>query len=74
MTHLINELENIIMINDLITNTFIIGVEKKKKEWHQVFISEYDMPDDFICVYKQNYTNSLHKTQTKKVVEKLFTL
>jgi DNA adenine methylase len=47
---------------------------EKKKQWHQIYISEYQMPDDFICIYEKELTNSLHKTQTKKSIEKLFTL
>jgi len=47
---------------------------EKKKEWHTIFISEYNAPDDFKCVWGKEVTNSLHKTQTKKATEKLFTL
>jgi DNA adenine methylase len=46
----------------------------KKKEWHTIFISEYNMPDDFICVFQKQVTNSLHKTKTKRPIEKLFTI
>lgn len=47
---------------------------KMKKQWHTIFISEYNMPEDFKCVLEINHTNSLHKTETKEVIEKLFTL
>lgn len=36
---------------------------------HKVFISEYNAPDDFICVWQKEITNSLND---KKAVEKLF--
>jgi DNA adenine methylase len=45
------------------------------KEGHQVFVSEYSMPDDFICVWSKEVNNSLTKdTGSKKGIEKLFTL
>ena len=48
---------------------------QKYKEGHQVFISEYHMPDDFVCVWEKCVNNSLTKdTGSKKGVEKLFTL
>jgi DNA adenine methylase len=44
-------------------------------EGHKVFISEYNMPDDFICIWSKEVNNSLTKdTGSKKGVEKLFTL
>lgn len=44
---------------------------EKKKEWHTIFISEYNMPDDFTCVWQQEIVNNLNN---KKATEKLFTL
>lgn len=45
----------------------------KVKEGHQVFISEYDAPDDFACVWEKEVNSSLTKnTGAKKGVEKLF--
>jgi DNA adenine methylase len=44
---------------------------EKKKEWHTIFISEYDMPDDFKCVWQQEIVNNLNN---KKATEKLFTI
>jgi DNA adenine methylase len=41
---------------------------------HKVFISEYEMPDDFKCVWEMQVTNSMHTKNTKKPIEKLFTL
>lgn len=37
-----------------------------------VFVSEYEMPDDFECVWSKQVTNSMNPTITKKPVEKLF--
>ena len=48
----------------------------KVKQNHQVFISEYSAPDDFICVWSQEVTSSLSANGksggSKKSVEKLF--
>lgn len=46
---------------------------KKSKEGHKVFISEYTAPDDFICVWQKEVTNSMNTTKTYKPIEKLFT-
>lgn len=47
---------------------------KTTKKGHQVFISEYNAPDDFRCVWKKGVTNSMNQTKTKKPIEKLFTI
>lgn len=45
----------------------------KVKEGHQVFISEYSAPDDFICVWQQELNVSVAKDgKHKKAIEKLF--
>ena len=42
---------------------------------HQVFVSEYSMPEDFKCVWQKEIVSSLTQdTGSKKAVEKLFTL
>lgn len=47
----------------------------KRQEGHTIFISEYEMPGDFLCVWSKEVTNSLTKnTGAKKGIEKLFTL
>lgn len=47
----------------------------KHKEGHQVFISEYYMPDDFVCVWEKEVTMKLAKDSNNDTrVEKLFTL
>lgn len=47
----------------------------RKAEGHTIFISEYNMPDDFICVWEKEQVSSLTKdTGSKRAIEKLFTL
>jgi len=47
----------------------------KAKEGHTVFISEYNGPDDFECVWQKEIVSSLAKnTGAKRGVEKLFRL
>lgn len=45
-----------------------------KSQGHQIFISEYQAPCDFICVWEKEVTNSMNTTLTYKPIEKLFTL
>ena len=45
----------------------------KAKEGHKVFISEYNAPDDFKCVWQQELNVSVAKSgKNKKATEKLF--
>lgn len=44
------------------------------KKGHTVFVSEYNMPSDFYCVWSKEITNSMHQKNTYKPVEKLFIL
>jgi DNA adenine methylase len=45
----------------------------KSKEGHQVFISEYNAPDDFKCIWQKEIVSSLTKdTGSKTAIEKLF--
>lgn len=47
----------------------------KSKEGHTVFVSEYNAPDDFECIWQQELNVSVAKNgKHKKAVEKLFTL
>jgi len=47
----------------------------KKAEGHTIFVSEYNMPDDFRCIWSKEQTSSLTKdTGSKRAIEKLFTL
>jgi DNA adenine methylase len=41
---------------------------------HKVFISEYNAPKDFKCVWSKTVTNSMNTDITYKPVEKLFTI
>ena len=41
---------------------------------HKVFVSEYNAPDDFKCVWEMEVTNSLSTKNTYRPTEKLFTL
>lgn len=49
-----------------------------KEQGHQIFVSEYNMPDDFICVWQKEVSSSLSangKIGGNKIsVEKLFTI
>ncbi len=45
----------------------------KTKEGHKVFISEYNAPNDFECIWSKEIVSSLTKdTGSKKGIEKLF--
>jgi len=44
----------------------------KVKEGHKVFISEYNAPDDFVCVWQKEIQSGLNVNSTKKGVERLF--
>ena len=45
-----------------------------KEDGHTVFVSEYNMPSDFKCIWQKEVTNAMNLTSTKKPIEKLFTL
>ena len=47
---------------------------QKHSEGYHIFISEYQMPDDFKCVWQKQVTCAMNQTITKKPTEKLFTL
>ena len=53
-------------------------VRKLKNEGHQVFVSEYEMPSDFICIWQKEVKSSLSANGkiggSKNSIEKLFTL
>lgn len=46
---------------------------QKAREGHQIFISEYDAPDDFPVVWQKEVKRTMHNTKTLVGVEKLFT-
>lgn len=39
---------------------------------HTVFVSEYQAPSDFTCIWEKQVTNSMNTTNTYKPIEKLF--
>lgn len=47
-------------------------VRLKVSEGQKVFISEYQAPDDFTCVWEKQITNTMHQNKTKRPTEKLF--
>jgi len=47
---------------------------KMSNNGHTVFISEYNAPEDFECIWHKEVTNSMHTTKTTKPTEKLFKL
>tara|TARA_R100000544_G_scaffold23790_1_gene11912 strand:- start:1454 stop:2167 length:714 start_codon:yes stop_codon:yes gene_type:complete len=47
----------------------------KVKEGHTIFVSEYNAPDDFECIWQQALNVSVAKSgKHKKAIEKLFTI
>jgi DNA adenine methylase len=51
---------------------FFDWCRQKKAEGHVVFVSEYQAPDDFKCLWEKELTNSMNQTKTYKPIEKLF--
>jgi len=50
-------------------------VREKRNEGHLIFVSEYNAPEDFECIWEKKVNSSLTKeTGSKKAIEKLFTL
>ena len=47
---------------------------RENKERYQIFISEYNMPEDFKCIWQKEVTNAMNTTKTYKSIEKLFTI
>lgn len=47
---------------------------RENKDDYEIFISEYNMPLDFKCVWQKEVTNSMNQTKTYKPIEKLFTI
>ena len=45
---------------------------EKANQGHKVFISEYNAPDDFECVWSKEVTNAMSTKKTYKPTEKLF--
>lgn len=45
---------------------------QKSQDGNEVFISEYNAPEDFECIWQMEVTNSMNTTKTYKPIEKLF--
>lgn len=61
--------------NKINHNDFWEWVRKKHSDGHMIFISEYNAPDDFECVWQKKVNNTLvQQTGSKQGVEKLFKL
>ena len=43
-----------------------------KEDGHTVFVSEYNMPSDFKCIWQKEVRNAMNLTSTKKPIEKLY--
>jgi DNA adenine methylase len=44
----------------------------KVNEGHFVYVSEYNAPNDFVCIWEKEVTNSMNQSKTYKPTEKLF--
>lgn len=58
--------------NDIDHEYFWDWCRKKVKQGHKVFVSEYDAPDDFRCIWEMEIKSSLDHKKAKNAVEKLF--
>lgn len=47
---------------------------EKAAEGHRVYVSEYEAPKDFKCVWAKKTIVSMHQRNTKRPTEKLFTI
>lgn len=55
-------------------DAFYMWCRLMNRKGHRIFVSEYDMPKDFKCVWQKEITNAMHQTNTKKPIEKLYAL
>lgn len=56
------------------TDNFWKWCDEKAEQGHQVFVSEYEAPENWECIWSKEVNSSLTKnTGAKKAVEKLFT-
>ena len=61
-------------VNNFDHQMFWNWCEEKVKKGHRVYVSEYNAPDGWVCVWQKEVSNTLVKnTGSKKGVEKLFT-
>lgn len=52
--------------------TFWDWVRTKSLEGHSVFVSEYNAPEDFLCIWQKDLTTSFSTADSIKATEKLF--
>ena len=61
--------------DDFDHNKFWAWCEQKVKDGHTVFVSEYNAPDNWKCIWEKEIVSSLTQdTGSKKAIERLFTL
>lgn len=64
------------VLQDIKTSSIILlfgnGVEKKTKEGHYVFISEYNAPADFECIWESKLKTNMNARYETNPTEKLF--
>jgi len=53
---------------------FYDWARQMKRDGHTVYVSEYQMPGDFCCIWQKQITNSVNLTKTYKPTERLWTL
>lgn len=53
-------------------NDFWEWCREKVAEGHEVFVSEYNAPDDFICVWEREVKTCVNPNNSKQSTEKLF--
>jgi len=60
--------------NDFNHDKFFDWCRNMSKKGHNIFVSEYQAPDDFVCLWEKEITNSMNQFKTHKRTEKLFFL
>ena len=61
--------------DDFNHDKFWLWCEQKVKDGHTVFVSEYNAPDNWKCIWQKEINSSLTQdTGSKKAIERLFTL
>ncbi|MFA6201259.1 MAG: DNA adenine methylase [Bacteroidales bacterium] len=60
--------------NSLNYEEFYSWCREQKANGNEVYISEYNMPPDFICIWEKEFKVNLNENKALKRVERLFTL
>lgn len=58
--------------NDFNYEEYYDWIRLKVREGHIVLCSEYQMPDDFVCIWQKGILNNLSTNKHVKPIEKLF--